>query len=297
MKTDYPRISVIVPAFNSSQWLPDCLEALLAQNFDKQTYEILVVDNGSSDETLEIIRQFPAVRLLQEQQRGSYAARNRGVAASSGAILAFTDSDCVPEPDWLRCIDEAMKNTQLDIILGQRVLESGSAVLGLWSDYECAKQQFVFGGNQQELYYGHTNNMAVRRSVYNQCGPFKMLLRGSDTIFVCAVVNTRGCQSVVYLPAMRVHHKEMTGLWSFLKNQFIYGRSSSFYGRMVNTRPLSTRQRWKVLKNTLKSHHYSVSQTVKLLGLLIAGVLVWVMGRSAGWFGVGVSKRAAEDQL
>lgn len=282
MKTTPTRISVIVPVYNSSQWLSDCLESLLAQDFHEQDYEIIVVDNGSTDESQEIIRQYPKVRLLKQPQRGSYAARNCGVASSSGRILAFTDSDCVPESNWLRHIDEAMKNCQLKIVLGQRIPESGSSLLKLWSDYECEKHQFVFSQDFKELYYGHTNNMAVRRSAYDQCGPFNLRMRGSDTIFVREVVNTHGCQSVVYLPAMRVHHKELTGLSMLLKKTFIYGRSSKSYGRVVKIRPLSSRQRWKVLNITVKCRHYSIKQTVKLLGLLTIGLLAWIMGRTAG---------------
>jgi glycosyltransferase involved in cell wall biosynthesis len=99
---DAPRVSVIVPAFNASSTIGDGLSALLAQDAP-WPYEVIVVDDGSDDGTAAVVEAAGGgVRLLKQEHLGPAEARNRGARSARGSALAFTDSDCVPEPDWLR---------------------------------------------------------------------------------------------------------------------------------------------------------------------------------------------------
>ena len=93
--------SVIVPCFNSERYLRRCLEALFTQTFPRDRYEVVLIDNNSSDRSLEIARSFPDLLVLQEGIQSSYAARNRGFRKSRGKMLAFTDSACEACPPWL----------------------------------------------------------------------------------------------------------------------------------------------------------------------------------------------------
>src|SRR4051794_2931850 len=95
-----PRASIIIPVRDDSARLQTCLEALDRQSL-AGALEILVVDNGSSDDPEAVVRGFPRARLLHEAEPSSYAARNLGVREASGAIFAFTDSDCIPASDWI----------------------------------------------------------------------------------------------------------------------------------------------------------------------------------------------------
>ena len=96
-----PFVSVIVPALNAEAYIKDCLISLLQMDYPPQWREILVVDNGSTDRTAEIIKSLPVSYLL-ETQRGVSSVRNGGIKASRGDILAFTDADCVVSRGWLR---------------------------------------------------------------------------------------------------------------------------------------------------------------------------------------------------
>ena len=89
-----PFVSVIIPVLNGERTIRECLVSLLRVDYLPERGEILVVDNGSTDRTAEIINSFP-VRYLGEERRGKSYARNRGIEASKGEILAFTDADCV----------------------------------------------------------------------------------------------------------------------------------------------------------------------------------------------------------
>ncbi|MBZ0155980.1 MAG: glycosyltransferase [Alphaproteobacteria bacterium] len=95
------RYSVIVPAFNAAATLDACLQALLAQTADREVYEVIVVDDGSTDRTGERAGKYP-VRVVRQENRGPAAARNHGAREAKGEIILFTDSDCVPSPDWIR---------------------------------------------------------------------------------------------------------------------------------------------------------------------------------------------------
>ncbi|MBI4175872.1 MAG: glycosyltransferase [Candidatus Aenigmarchaeota archaeon] len=92
--------SVIVPAYNSERVIALCIEALQRQSFSGD-YEIIVVDDGSTDGTADAVRKQGNVRLVEIRHAGPAAARNAGAKAAGGAILVFTDADCIPEGNWL----------------------------------------------------------------------------------------------------------------------------------------------------------------------------------------------------
>lgn len=101
-------VSVVIPTFKRTALLRRCLEALLVQTFDPAEYEILVVDDAPSEETRRMVqalateRPLPALHYLDNgSRRGPAAARNTGWRAAAGSVIAFTDDDCLPEPDWL----------------------------------------------------------------------------------------------------------------------------------------------------------------------------------------------------
>jgi len=93
--------SVIVPAYNAVSTLDGCLNALLNQSISKERYEVIVVDDGSTDRTADQVKNYP-VRYLYQKNRGPATARNAGVKEAIGHIVLFTDSDCVPDARWIR---------------------------------------------------------------------------------------------------------------------------------------------------------------------------------------------------
>jgi len=94
-----PRVSVVVACYNGERTLKVCLDAVSSLNYPD--YEVILVDDGSTDGTGQVASAFPAVRRLHQAHHGLSVARNTGVAAASGEIVAFTDADCRPDPDWL----------------------------------------------------------------------------------------------------------------------------------------------------------------------------------------------------
>jgi glycosyltransferase involved in cell wall biosynthesis len=102
MAGDWPFVSIIVPVYNGSLTIDALLTSLLALDYPADRCEILIVDNKSTDDTRDRVQRYPVTLLEETEIQSSDAARNRGVEAAKGEILAFTDADCVVEPNWLK---------------------------------------------------------------------------------------------------------------------------------------------------------------------------------------------------
>ena len=94
-----PKISVVICAYNAERTMDACLASLRALRYPN--YEVIVVNDGSTDRTLEIAQRYPEVRIISQENKGLSVARNVGIEAATGEIVAYTDSDCVVDPDWL----------------------------------------------------------------------------------------------------------------------------------------------------------------------------------------------------
>jgi glycosyltransferase involved in cell wall biosynthesis len=116
-----PFVSVIIPVYNDHSRLTICLHALEAQTYPRDRYEIIVVDNGSDKSIQPIVAQFSHSKAAAEARPGSYAARNTGISLARGDILAFTDSDCTPAPDWLEKGVKNLLSIQNGGIVGGRI--------------------------------------------------------------------------------------------------------------------------------------------------------------------------------
>lgn len=117
-----PFVTVIIPVWNDAEGLRRCLSALAEQTFPVRSMQVLVVDNGSTDQSRIIAAGFPFVSILVEKRRGSYRARNRGLAAAAGDFVAFLDSDCEPAPGWLCSALAAATEPDIGIVAGRVVL-------------------------------------------------------------------------------------------------------------------------------------------------------------------------------
>jgi cellulose synthase/poly-beta-1,6-N-acetylglucosamine synthase-like glycosyltransferase len=94
------KYSVIIPAYNAIRTIEPCLKGLTQQSIDKGKYEVIVIDDGSTDRTSDIIKQFP-VKYFWQNKQGPATARNRGAQEAKGDIILFTDADCVPQHNWI----------------------------------------------------------------------------------------------------------------------------------------------------------------------------------------------------
>ncbi len=273
------KISVVVPLFNAEQYVARCAEGLLAQDYPTSAYEIILVDNNSTDGSVALVRQYPRIRLLSEPEQGAYMARNRALQHAGGTIIAFTDPDCVPDLGWLKAVAAGMADSGVGILVGSHEFASHSFALSALEAYENTKKAFVLNGTRSEVYYGHANNMAVRSSLFDELGPFVERERGSDTLFVQRCLERYPVDAVRFCPGMRVRHLEMDSVGAYYRKCAIYAASQRRYGQVASARPLNMRERWKVYRTIVHQQRYSWMQALWLLGLLGVGFLHWAWGR------------------
>lgn len=113
-----PFVSVIVPVYNGALTIEKNIQTLLDQDYPRESYEIIIVDNGSTDSTFEVIKKYPVIALQENRKQNSYAARNKGAMHAKGSILAFTDTDCLPQKDWISQIVTCFEKNQADVVAG-----------------------------------------------------------------------------------------------------------------------------------------------------------------------------------
>lgn len=157
-----PRVSVIVPARDAAPTLARTLAALQSQD-TADPYEVIVVDDGSRDETVQIARRFaPLVKVISnESSEGPGGARNRGATAARATILAFTDADCFPTPQWLSQGCLALR--EVELVQG-RVLPDPAFVRTPFDRTLSV---------EAELGYYQTANLFVRRETFEAVGGFR----------------------------------------------------------------------------------------------------------------------------
>ena len=229
--TPLPRVSVIVPFFNRQRYLPACIEALLAQDEVGGAVEILMVDNRSTDESAAVVRRYPQVTLLREDTPGVYAARNAGIRRAQAPIIAFTDADCVTDRNWLRAVCDGMRDPAVAIQIGHcRYPVEASVALAMLAAYENAKAEYVVTQCPPAYQFAYGNNMAVRASVFEDMGPFRLWERAADTELVHRLAAMRPDLRLAYAPDMRVIHREFLRALDRVRRLSMYAGTNAQIG-------------------------------------------------------------------
>ena len=240
-----PYISIIVPAKNEECQIGRCIQSLLAQEYPKDKYEIIVVDGDSSDNTSKIVREYH-VKIVNGGCNPA-EARNIGVAHSRGEILAFTDADCIATPDWLKnLVPKFETKTVGGVGGGLRTLLIGSMV-SLLADV-----------TTQATYRGFiTSNVAYRRDVFEEVGGFdSRLVCGEDSDLWWRVLD-KGYE-VPFEQKATVYHApiENRAILPNLKKEFWYAKSDvRLFVKRIGTilkrkNNVAVRESWRVIKPT-----------------------------------------------
>lgn len=204
-----PAVSVIVPVLDQAVGLAATLEALAGQSLPAADREVVVVDNGSVDDTLEVAAGWsaghPEVRVVSERAlRGSYAARNRGLQTAAGEVIAFTDADCRPDPRWLEAGLAALEASAAEVVAGRIEMTFRRARPNLWEYLDAAtwldQRHYIEAHG-----FGATANLFARRRVFETVGRFRAdLASGGDYEFGRRVERHGG--RVWYAPDAVVSH-------------------------------------------------------------------------------------------
>lgn len=223
-----PKVSVTVPAYNAALTLRACLESLCAQTYPQTEFEILVVDNASRDDTPSILKAFaPRVRSVYENKRGRSAAQNCGIAHARGERIAFTDADCIAEPQWLAQLTEPLGDETVGAVGGAiRSMPTTNAI-------ELFGEQIH---NQEKAIcvykppYVATANWASPRALLQELGGFdETLARGQDTDMAWRILQSG--KRLAYQSRAIVYHRNESAARAWFRVGCAHGYYSVFVNR------------------------------------------------------------------
>lgn len=233
MTTTRPAISVVVPVLNMAGTIGACLDALVGQSLSSTEREIIIVDNGSRDGTLDIARRYP-VTVLEEGTPGAPSARNRGIAAARGAFVAFTDADCVPSRNWLKVITATAESTRADIIAGPMIVidPHGSLI----ARYSAAVGQYDPARTlaHPRFPYAATGNLAICRSLIVKAGLFDPAFTTFDAAMLFWRIKKMGQLDARVAPRAVVFYRTRQSVGAFIRQNVGYGLGVGRYCRQIS---------------------------------------------------------------
>ncbi len=264
-------VSVIVPAYNAAETLPLCLAALAAQDYPHEKYEVIVVDDGSTDATAALARA-AGVRVITQPNAGPAAARNTGAAAATGDLLLFTDADCAPVPGWLRALAAPFADPRVAGAKGA-YLTRQTASVPRFTQLEYRDRYDRMAG-AETIDFVDTYSAAYRRDVFLANGGF-------DTIFPTASVEDQELSfrlaekgyRLVFAPQAQVYHRHNPTLRAYVRRKFYIGYWKALLARWHPGRLVQDSHTPQVLK-------LQMGLVALGLGGLVAALLGGVVG---GW--------------
>lgn len=279
-----PGLSVVIPTFNRARLLDRTLAALAVQEGLRTDVEVIVVDDGSTDGTAEIVARHPGVVSLRQDNAGPAAARNRGWSTARGRVIAFTDDDTVPDPRWLADLAEAFDaESALDAAGGTvRPLR-----LNFFTRFVQAEQHASHGvGRDGEIRYLVTANCAYRREVLTALGGFDEafpVASGEDADLTMRA-QARGYRMRLLDGAVVLHdHPDRVG--AILKTYLRHGRSrrlvvernaSGAWGRA--RRDILTPDHWRRRHRAYRAAGHGPVASLAAVGLRVVGLLAYATG-------------------
>ena len=290
--------SVVVPTYNRPASLKTLLEALSQQEYPREGFEVIVVDDGGDGACGPIVQEYENrlnITHLVQENAGPGAARNLGAKQAAGQYLAFTDDDCIPAADWLRILSGGLAGSP-DAICGGRTINRlktnlycEATQLLLDYLYENYSPESVPGG------FFTANNLAINRETFLKTGGFTAALRFGEDREFCYRCSLQGYK-FVHAPQAVVEHAHDVSLASFLKLHFNYGNGTYQFRRdcyskgfpSVAISPLS----WY-----LKLVASGVNSSPTLRGLLLTVLLGLMQTASAAGYLWGVVKPESTPEI
>lgn len=224
----YPKVSVVVASYNGARTLQACLDSL--QHVNYPNYEVILVDDGSTDITAQLASLYKTVRYIHHENRGLSVARNTGINASQGEVVAFTDSDCKVDEDWLYYIIA-------DLLKGSFVGIGGHNFLPPEDSAVAAAVMVSPGGPAHVMLTDRVAehvpgcNMAFYKWALDEIGGFDPIFRkAGDDVDVCWRLQQNGYK-IGFSPAGFVWHYRRSTVNAYLKQQRGYGEAEALLVR------------------------------------------------------------------
>jgi glycosyltransferase involved in cell wall biosynthesis len=230
MEEQQPFFSIIIPTFNRPSQLTACLQAVTRLDYPRDRFEVIVVDDGNRSSAEAVVSSFSNrlnITLITQPHSGPAIARNKGATHAKGQLLAFTDDDCVPIPDWLKALAVRFGETPDDMIGGRTLNVLPDNLYSTASHFIIEYLYSYYNAKSDQARFFTSNNLALTADRFHRIGGF-------NTFFPQAAAEDREfCQRwlrhgfrMTYAPEALIYHAHQLRLHSFCKQQFNYGRGA-----------------------------------------------------------------------
>ena len=295
-----PFVSIVIPTYARPERLRECLAALTRQTLPADTFEIVVVDDGSPQPiapAADTAAAGPMIRIIRQPNAGPSAARNRGVAEARGELIALTDDDCLPTPAWLESLVTAHRQCP-DALVG------GITFNGLTDDLFATTSQMIidlvyehFNRDHEAAYFLTSNNMLCSRAAYSDLGGFdtSFARAGAEDRDFCDRWRASG-RPLRLVPAATIEHRHAQTLRQFLGLHYRYGRGAYRYQAKRRERGSGSMAQDMNFHGTLVRRlprHLQKHRGLFRKVQIISAIVLWQAANAAGFFHEAVIKRFA----
>ncbi len=222
------KYSFIIPTYNRIDELKELIPSLEELCYDHSEYELIIVDDGSTDDTIEYVQNLNSIisiRYYKQANLGPGPARNRGMTESTGDYMLFVDSDCILPPEYLTELEKEIQVEHYDAFGGPDTYHPSFSPLLKAINY--AMTSFIGTGGTRgskksvTKYFPRSFNMGIHKIVYDKIGGFGDLRHGQDMDY-SARIYAAGFK-VGFIDKAYVYHKRRTSLWKFIKQIHNWG--------------------------------------------------------------------------
>ncbi len=286
--TDIPSFSIVIPTYNRPEQLAVCLQACARLDYPRDRFEVIVVDDGGVEPLDGIVACFRGtltLKLLQQENRGPAAARNRGASEAAGEFLAFTDDDCAPASDWLKALGRHCVASP-DCVVGGRTVNAlpgnvYSTASQLLISYLCS----FYNPISHNARFFPSSNLAFPTKQFRAVGGF-------DVTYPRAAAEDRELcdrwlhlgRRMIYASEAVVYHAHALTLQTFLRQHFHYGQGAFCFHR-VRARRLQDRVKVEPLMFYINMLRYPfISAPGVQAPLLMLLLMVTQVANAAGYF-------------
>jgi GT2 family glycosyltransferase len=204
------EFTIVIPVFNMANTIGQCLESITALDYDPDAFEVIVVDNMSTDDTRGIVAKFPVKILDEKVFQSSYAARNTGIAAARGKLIAFTDADCVVDRAWLAEIAREIGDESFGCFAGEILSSPPTTLVERFSEHIGLLRQKGPISGWHHRPYAQTANAVYRREVFNRVGFFHPTVKSGGDADIAWRMQSETQYKIKFVPKAVVYHHHRT---------------------------------------------------------------------------------------
>jgi len=219
-----PKISVVICAYNAERTMDACLASLRQLRYP--SFEVVIVNDGSTDRTLEISQRYPEMKLISQENKGLSVARNVGMENATGDIIAYTDSDCVVDPDWLTYLAYRFVHSGFVAVGGPNLPPPEDSMVASCVAAAPGGPTHVLVDDEVAEHIPGCN-MAFTKAALMEVDGFDPLHRAAgDDVDLCWKLQNRG-HAIGFSPAAMVWHFRRNTVKAYLKQQMGYGHAEA----------------------------------------------------------------------